>query len=295
MSDADSPRPGASGPWRTALRVLGWVVLAAFVGMIVFAGLWRLQGGRIERVQTASMGTVAPVGSLLWVKPVDFASLEPGDFITFRPPGRGGTTYSHRVLTRNDNGTLSTKGQITAPDPWQIGAGDVIGQVRMNWFGVGWLVQAAPVLVVGALLIGLARTLLRPDWRLPATLVLASLVVTAALVVYHPLLGAQHLATAPLPGGGVRVSYVGTGLLPIEIAPSKGVSAVIGPGEIGNVTLRSQDASGRLAVSLHPAVGWWWWVGLVGICFVPAVWSFVRDRRERRTRRATTTPLACMP
>ncbi|MFL6154534.1 MAG: S26 family signal peptidase, partial [Marmoricola sp.] len=131
-------------------RIAAWagvVVLLAFT-----AGLagWRISGGSWVRVETPSMGTRAPVGTLLWIKPVAFDSLRPGDLITFTPPGTHGVTYSHEVKKVFPDGTLSTQGRITAPDPWRIGPHDIVGKAVMRWRGVGWLVLAAPVLVIGA-------------------------------------------------------------------------------------------------------------------------------------------------
>ena len=58
---------------RRLLLALHWSLLAVLVAGVVVAGAWRLGGGRWERVETASMGTVAPVNTLLWVEPVDAA------------------------------------------------------------------------------------------------------------------------------------------------------------------------------------------------------------------------------
>lgn len=267
-----SPVQSAQDWW---VRAAGWVVVAVLVVFIVFCGVWRATGGRWERVETPSMGTVAPVGTLLWVRPVSFAKLEPGDFITFHPPGRSGVTYSHRVYERNADGTISTKGVIPAPDPWRLRAGDVVGQVKMRWWGVGWIVAAAPILLVGFVIVALVRRVLHRDWKLPATVLLGAVVVTAAIVWYKPFLNAQQLAAAPAKTGGVEVSYVGTGLLPIRLSAREGASVVIRAGQVGTVQVVKADANHRLAVNLSPAVPWWVWLGLVLGCFSPALYSLV--------------------
>jgi hypothetical protein len=164
---------------------------------------------------------------------------------------------------------------IPAPDPWRLGAGDVVGQVRMRWWGVGWLVAAAPVLLGGFLVVALVRRVLRGQWRLPATVLLGSVVVTAAIVYYRPFLNAEQLAVAPVRSGGVEVTYVGTGLLPIRLAAHDGASVVMRAGEVGTVRVTKADAQRRLAVRLSPAVPWWVWFGLVLGCFLPALYSLV--------------------
>jgi hypothetical protein len=227
------------------------------------------------------MGTVAPVGTLLWVKPVDFDSLRPGDFITFRPPGSSGGTYSHRVLARNADGTITTKGVLSAPDPWRLTADDVVGQVRMRWWGAGWLVRAAPLLLLGGLLVGAVVRVAPASWKVPVTVVLASVLLAIAISWLRPFVNAEQLSFTPTPGGGADAAYVGTGLLPIRLTAEGGSSVVMHAGEVGRVHVDHADEGGRLRVSLSPAIPPWWWVVLVGACFVPAL-VVSRPRRARR-------------
>ena len=264
---------------RRVVRIAGAIVVLGFLALCVG---WRLEGGRWERVETPSMGTVAPVGTLLWVEPVDFESLRPGDFVTFRPPGSSGGTYSHRVLARSGDGTITTKGVLSAPDPWRLTADDVVGKVRMRWWGVGWLVQAAPLLLVGGLLCVLAVRLVRPRWKAPAAVVLVAVVLSIAISWLRPLVDAEQLSFAPAPAGGADATYVGTGLLPIRLTAAGGASVVIRDGEVGRVHVARADPTGRLRVTLSPAVPWWCWGLLVGLCFVPALMISVPPGAARR-------------
>lgn len=276
-------------------RAAGWAVVALLVGFIAFCGLWRLEGGRWVRVETPSMGTVAPVGTLLWVKPVTFQKLEVGDFITFHPPGHQAVTYSHRVYRLNHDGTISTKGVIPAADPWKLTGSDVVGRVEMRWWGAGWLVAAAPILIVGAFIVLAIRALVARDWKLPVTLLLGSLVVTVAIVWLRPLLNAQQLAFAPDRHGGAVATYVGTGLLPIRVAAhggtngragqgsSIGASVVIRDGQVGSIHVTQSDGQHRPAVDLGPAIPWWVWVGIVVVCFLPALFSLLIGSAPLRT------------
>lgn len=270
-------------------RLASWLTIALAVGFVVFCGVWRLDGGRWVHVETPSMGEVAPVGSLLWIKPTEFDSLKVGDFITFHPPGQttgqahgdSAITYSHRVHTINDDGTISTKGVIPAPDPWKLTAHDVVGKVRMNWWGVGWLVVAGPVLIIGFLLVGLARSLVRRRWKLPITLVASSLVLSLAIVLYQPFSNAQQLAFAPAKHGGANATYVGTGLLPIQLSAHDGPRVVLSDGEVGTVHITKLDKDGKLRITLKPAIPFWWWIALVLACFIPAFYSLAVGRPPR--------------
>ena len=206
-----------------------------------------------------------------------FDHLRTGDFITFHPPGRNDITYSHRVYRINPDHTITTKGDIPAPDPWRLTSSDVVGKVHMRWWGWGRVVQAAPVLIIGALLVGAVLSWLglsgRGAWRLPAGVLLGSIVLTAAIVWYRPFTDAKQLAFAPVRGGGADATYVSTGLLPMRLQASHGPHVVLKAGEVGTVHVSQVDPDRRLRVNLHPDVPFWFWVMVVGVCFVPA---FVR-------------------
>ncbi|MBO9524068.1 MAG: hypothetical protein J7518_21230 [Nocardioidaceae bacterium] len=256
-------------------RLATWAAFAVIGGFLAFCLAWRLDGGRWERVETPSMGTVAPVGSLLWVKPTHFASLEKGDFISFHAPGDSRVTYSHRVYRVHEDGTITTKGVIPGPDPWRLGPKEVVGEVRMTWWGAGWLVTMAPVLIVGGLVVGAVRALVNRDWKLPVTLTLGALVATLAIAWYRPLVNAEQLAFAPSRSGGADATYVGTGLLPIRLTAHHGPSVVMRDGEVGTVHVDQEDRQGQLRVDLKPAVPFWLWVVLVLVCFLPALYALV--------------------
>lgn len=260
----------------TLRRIAGTTAVVALLAFTAFCVAWRVDGGRWERVETPSMGQVAPVGSLLWVKPAAPGSLHVGDFISFHPPGApSGVTYSHRIHAMHADGTFTTKGVIPAPDPWRLTADDVVGSVRMTWWGAGWIVAAGPVLVIGFLVVGLLRSVVRRRWRLPLVLVGASLVVSIAIGIYQPFVNAQQLAFAPAAHGGADATYVGTGLLPIRLSAHGGGSVVLSDGEVGTVHVSKVDHDGRLRVGLRPAIPFWFWVALVLACFLPALWTLV--------------------
>ena len=249
------------------LRFLGWLLLAGVIGLAVFAGAWRVGGGHWEDVRTPSMGTVAPVGSLVWTLPVDAKTLRVGDFISFHPPGEPGVTYSHRVWRINPDGTFQTKGVIPGPDPWRITAHDIVGKVQMTWWGAGWLVRLAPFLLVAALLIAGVRGLFRPDYRLPVTLVLSALALDIALVGYRPLINAEVLGSTTS-HHAATASFVSTGLLPIKVVGIGGSEARIREGQVGTVHTGTISADRRFHVKFKPAIPWWFWAVLVGGCFV---------------------------
>jgi hypothetical protein len=266
-------------------RVAAWAGVAVLLAFTAALVGWRISGGTWVRVETPSMGTRAPVGTLLWVKPVSFESLRPGDLITFTPPRAHGVTYSHEVKKVYPDGTLSTQGRITAPDPWRIGPQNVVGKTVMRWPGAGWLVLAAPVLVLGGVLVAFVVGRIRNrDARMPAAVIGASLVIVTALVVYRPLTGAERISFVP-DRSGARATYVSTGLLPVRLAARGAKPVVLGDGEVGSVLAEHAtgvSAGRQFTVSIRPAVPFGWWLGLIGCCFVPGVASAVARRRNPR-------------
>lgn len=263
-----------------AVVALHWTLLALLVAGAVAAGVWRADGGRWERVETASMGTVAPVNSLLWVEPVDIGSLHVGDFVTVRPPGSD-VTYSHRVAAVHADGSIGTQGAITAPDPWRITQADLVGRVRWTWPGVGWLVVAAPLLLVGGLLLAILAWLVRsPTWRPPVLVVGGAVLLCAAIVVHRPLMRAQELGFAEV-DGGARATYVSTGLAPVRLQAHRGAHVDLTDGEVGSVLITHRDTDGRYGITMHPRVPLWCWFVMVLACFLPALWSLVAGGRPR--------------
>jgi len=257
-------------------RWAAWAGVALLVAATVLLSGWYLQGGRWVRVETPSMGTQAPVGTLLWVRPTTFTDLREGDLITFHPPGST-LTYSHLVAEVNEDGTLATQGRISARDPWRLGPEDVVGRVVMRWKGIGWLLEAAPVLGAGAFLVALVVSRLRDrESRVPVAVVGSAVVLAAALSIYRPLTRAEQLSFEPV-DGGARATYVSTGLLPLRLTEPGGNAVVLDDGEVGSVMSTSADGR-RFEVSLGPRIPWSWWVALVGCCFVPAVVTVRRAR-----------------
>jgi hypothetical protein len=280
--------------------------LAAVLAALAGCALFRVTGGHWERVESPSMGTAAPVGTLLWVRPVDVDQLRVGDVVTFhRPDVDDGPVYSHRVRALLTDGTFETRGDLSGDDQWRVTADDLVGRVVWAWPGVGRLVEATPVLVAGALLTAIVVSLVRRSGRLPLAVVGAAFTLSAAMVVHQPLTAVEQLGPAePVSAGAApSVRLVSTGLLPVRLASSAGESVELGPGQDGVVTPEAD--AGRLQLDLRPAVPAWVWVLIVLGCLLPAVvssWtggpadaprSRARVRRpgRRQVPRRTRTPL----
>jgi hypothetical protein len=144
------------------------------------------------------------------------------------------------------------------------------------------LVAAAPVLLLGGFVIALALRVTAAPWKVPVVLVLVSVLLSVVIVWQRPLVNAQQVAFSPARHGGADATYVGTGLLPIRLSAASGPSVVLADGEVGRVHVATKDRHGWLHVTLSPAVPGWWWLGLVTLCFLPALTRTVRTGVGRR-------------
>lgn len=264
-------------------RAVGLLLLAVTLALLLWAVAFRVGGGQWARVETPSMGTVAPVGTLLWVSPVDVDDLQPGDFISFHPPGNPEVTYSHLVDVVHPDGTIGTTGVISGADPWRLGQSEVVGEVSRAWHGAGWLVQAAPVLLLGLAVGGLLRSLTPRHVRAGVGVLVASLTLAGVLVVYEPLVGAEQLAFEPL-SPGARATYVSTGLLPVRVETPSGDQVVLRPGETGTVISAEPDSRGRYPIEVAPELPAWFWWALVLTCFAPALVTTLVGVPRNRSR-----------
>jgi hypothetical protein len=273
-------------PVMIARVVVGGLVVALCAVMV----WWWAIGGRWFIVRTPSMGTYAPVGTLLWVKPVNINDVHVGDVITFHTPPVGAGSgarastalkypsqiYTHRVVARDPDGTLQTKGDLNlGRDPWRIDQQHLIGQVMARWWGVGWLVGALPLLIPGAIAWWvLTGVLASKRSRAPLRVLGAAVLVAVALYVYNPLFGAQQLSFVPL-GAAAKATYVGTGLMPVRLVAEGVNSVLVHAGQERSIVAAHLSQSGRYQVRVLPTVPWQTWVVIAALGLAPAVWSAI--------------------
>lgn len=117
-------------------------------------------GHEMYVVKGASMEPAVPLGAVIFVRPVDPATIVAGDIITFRAPN--GAIVSHRVigLAQETGLVFQTKGDgSSAADPIIVPATSVVGLVESFIPQLGYFVNAlgstAGVVAMVALLAGL--------------------------------------------------------------------------------------------------------------------------------------------
>ena len=287
------------------------LVLAGGVASASFAG----QGGRWFTVETPSMGTAAPVGSLVLTRPVPIDHLRVGDVIAFHPPTAPRETYTHRVVAilpssvygRNSGSgsgagsevRVRTRGDINgADDPWQLTGTDLIGRAVLLAPGIGYLLTAAPVVVlVTALVWVLARLWVPARARRPVVFTAAWAAYLAETLRLRPFVAVRQLTLTTDPDGSAHFSLVSTGILPVQVTTQNGyghslpVTMGYGGTGVANVHGPSDHTHYLLDAQLH--LSWCGWVLITLLWASPLLTSLARvTLLTHRARAARATRAA---
>lgn len=118
-------------PLRVAVRTLHLVVcalgalLALGVGLVAVGSILGTWG--LVPVLTGSMRPGIQPGDVVLVTPEPVAAVKPGQILVFQPPGLGGVSVVHRVISVTDQGgrpVIRTKGDANnVPDAWKAKLG----------------------------------------------------------------------------------------------------------------------------------------------------------------------------
>lgn len=116
----------------STLLMVALLALAAVLIVPVILGYTELA------VLTGSMQPTIPVGSLIYVKEVDPATLEPGDVITYRL--EGDTMVTHRVIETNlTEGYLITQGDANEDPDGEITFDRIVGKMDFHLPYLGYI------------------------------------------------------------------------------------------------------------------------------------------------------------
>lgn len=265
-----SPRPRG----HVAQTIAIWTGATLATALVVLALLFQAHGGRWFIVETPSMGTVAPVGTLVLTTPVNATDLRVGDVITFHPPTEPKAVYTHRIVSITDRG-IATRGDINgATDPWSLGQKDLIGKTTTIVPALGWLIRGLPILLVGTVFILLAtRLITNPSRRVSYRILGFSMLASLTVYLLKPFVGLVVLTTTPT-AHGATAQVVSTGLLPISVSAKHGTTVDLVAGQVGTVTAKMADLGHySLSSGLHLTLPEWILFG--AICAIPLLWTFV--------------------
>ncbi|PZF57254.1 S26 family signal peptidase [Curtobacterium sp. MCSS17_008] len=260
--------------------VLAWTVAALAAVLLGAAVLFLSAGGRWFVVETPSMGVAAPVGTLVLDMPVDVATLDVGDIVSFETDANPGVVYTHRIIAIDADG-LHTRGDINgATDPWTLTQRDVIGAPVLLVPHLGWLFRAAPILLVGTLLIWtftnaftdrVTRTCLR--------IAGGALTTSYAAFVLKPFVNVTTITNTSSPRG-VEATIVSSGIFPVRVEAHGGTTAHLVDGEVGRVVIHELTDNGHYQLTSNIDLDPVGWAALIAVCLVPLVLCLAVGRVE---------------
>lgn len=266
--------PGSRGLPVPVLVALLLAVVVALSG----AGSWRMTGGRWAVVETASMGTAVPVGSLIVTRPVPLDRIRVGDVVTYAPPHLR-ALYTHRVVAIEDDGRLRVQGDANgAVDPFPVSQDMLVGQVVGHWRGLGWLLRALPTVLLGlVVLLGISHLYVSPRWRSSTRVVGTCLVLGVTSLLLRPFVHPVLVATAVDPDGtALRATVASTGMLPTRVSGAPGQHVDLLSGQVGSVIVQPPTAAGGpVLINGTAHLTGWWLVGVGLVCLLPLLWVLV--------------------
>jgi hypothetical protein len=256
---------------RVLHKALAALLLLAAGVAILGAGAFYLTGGKSFTIQTPSMSEYAPVGTTVFSREVPFESIEVGDTIVFNPPASN-SQYFHRVHSIDSSGGIHTKGDLNeSVDPWVLHAEDIHGSESFRIIGLGWLIKALPIFLIGGILLWtLTHYYTVPIWVLPTRVVGLSFMAALSAFIIKPFVRADVISQTVAEGVATTV-FVPTGLLPIKATAQGGSADVSYPGNLGSVMTSDQDPSGYFNVILTANLGFWGWVIQVAVWSIPTI------------------------
>ena len=269
---------------RRAARYAELCVLVLGLVAVVAAIAWSATGGSFYAVKTASMGTAAPVGSLVIDRPAK--QLHIGELITFRLPGSG-RVFTHRIYAIRPDGRIRTKGDVNdAPDGWIVDRREILGRVVATVRYLGWVLRATPILALGLILVWLlTRWLVVPAWRATMRASGVVLVAVIATTVLNPLTGWAIISFKP-GQNGAGGSVVSTGVLPLRVTAVGGVSQTVDDGEIARVATHKIGPKNQYQLRVEPDWQWWWMGPMALLVLLPGFLTLAVDERRLVAERA---------
>lgn len=255
--------------------IVMWSATVLITALVAVTLLFQAAGGRWFVVQTPSMGTTAPVGTLLLTTPVLLEDVQVGDVVSFHPSTTPDETYTHRVIAVDADG-LTTRGDINgATDPWKTDQAHLIGEATTILPGFGWLAKGLPLFLAGLVIVTiLTRLIASPTHRASMRMLGASLVATLVVFVLRPFV-ALVVLEAVTRGDDVKASIVNTGLLPIRVAAEGGTSTTLAAGQVGSITTPTGENGQFHTISTTLDLPLWGWILFFGLCAVPLLYTLV--------------------
>lgn len=265
---------GDAGPTQT-LGALAVMVLVA--GLLLAALLWRLDRGAWAVIETGSMGSAAPIGTLILTRYEPASAVEVGDVVSYHPRYNPKEIITHRVVEKLSDGTLRVRGDINgAADPYPVRDVDLVGTVQARLIGMGWVVKALPMLAVaGAVLLVGSRRYVRPYWRSSVRVMGTCLLLCLSVLVLRPFVHPVLISVRNPPGAQPMADVVSGGLLPTRVEGMPGHHVDLLTGEVGSVAVAAPEPGAPFHIVGHPHLDTPWLALVALICSLPLLWCLV--------------------
>ncbi len=261
--------------------VAAWTVAVVAALLLGAAVLFLAAGGRWFVVETPSMGEAAPVGTLVLDLPVDVSTLRVGDVVSFETAANRGVVYTHRIIAIDADGGLHTRGDINgATDPWTLRQADVIGTPALLVPHLGWLFRAAPILLIGTLLVWTVTSVFT-DRVTRSSLRIAGGALTAsyAAFVLKPFVNVTTITNTSSPTG-VEATIVSSGVFPVRVEAHGGNTLHLVDGQVGRVVIHELTENGHYQMTSNIDLDPIGWAALIAVCLVPLVLCLAVGRVE---------------
>lgn len=266
-------RPLLGGHTATRFEtVLAWSVALVAAVLLTGAVLFLSAGGRWFVVETPSMGEAAPVGTLVLDLPVDVSTLHVGDVVSFETDANRGVVYTHRIIGIDADGGLHTRGDINgATDPWTLTQEDVIGTPALLVPHLGWLFRAAPLLLIGTLVIWTLTSVFTDRvTRTCLRIAGGALTVSYAAFILKPFVNVTTITNTSSPAG-VEATIVSSGMFPVRVEAHGAASVHLVDGRVGRMVIRELSENGHYQLTSNIDLGVVGWSLLIAACLVPLV------------------------
>jgi signal peptidase I len=273
-------------------KIASATLLVLLFAMALSWGGWLLSGGHLFWVGSPSMGSVAPLGTLVVTEPLRLdEALHVGQIIVFRP-ATGNAVVVHRIFGVLPHSRFETKGDLNSiPDPWRVSRSQIIGTPVLLVPAIGWIYKLAPWLIGGAVILLIAATQVTHRARRWIATVGPSLLVALPVLHYRVLVNGEMLTTARS-GKETIARLVDTGILPARFRMGA-LSVHSSPGEPAVMHIPATPNAHPTPIGIAVALPWWGWLLLAAVCLTPFVNSWLYGNSEpvpshskRNTKRA---------
>jgi len=259
------------GRSRTITSAAALILLFA---MALSWGAWLLSGGHLFWVGSPSMGSVAPVGTLVVTQPLRPEEvLHVGQIIVFQPAG-GDAVVVHRVFGLLPRSRFETKGDLNSiPDPWRVSRSQIIGTPVLLVPAIGWIYKLAPWCIGGAAILLIAASQTRRRARRWIATVGPSVLVALPVLHYRILVNGEMLTTARS-GKETVARLIDTGILPARFRAGS-LSVYSSPGEPATIHFPASTNVHPAPITIAVALPWWGLLLLAAVCTTPFVISWL--------------------